>query len=307
MTDDPKEPNDKLALRPDEPEPKADAKKRLKQSARVAADTAKDSAVGFYAGFMCLFKGFRFAYKEHDDLLKYCIPPMLLAIGMVLGGWIYFGVSVGGWIDWLWSEPNPESFWGIWHALWSFLTPVISVLLFIILAAAVAVFTVIIYSILAAPFSDFISEQAEGKLGTWDPRPFSFKFMMVDLWHTVKMELFRTGLKAMWLVPLLIANFVIPVVGPVLYTVLGTYILCKHTGMDYVDWCAARRGWGYKKRLAFAKKHRFAYCGLGAGVVLFLMIPGAYAIVWPAAVSGGAILFTTLQKSEGSTVSDSTP
>jgi CysZ protein len=102
-------------------------------------------------------------------------------------------------------------------------------------------------------------------------------------------------MKAMWLVPLFILSFLVPVVGHLIYGIVGGYFLCKYTGMDYIDWCAARRGLSWKERLAFAKVHRRAVAGLGFGVVLSFMVPLLFVAVWPGAVAGGTILFLKIK------------
>ncbi len=254
------------------------------------ADELKSTAMGFADGFACLFRGMRFVYVDHRELARFYLPPMLLAVILLIGGWVLFAMNVDQIIELIWSEPDPEAWYGIQHFLWKAL----SIVLWVIVAVAAAVLTAALFALFAAPFSDFISERVEGILGTWTPRPFSFKFMVKDLVQTVRFELTRLFLKLAWLVPLFVLSLVIPVVGHAIYVVFGGYILSKYYGMDYIDWCAARRGWSWKKRFAFAKKHRFALCGLGSAVLLSLMIPLAFVFVWPAAVAGGAILFTTL-------------
>jgi CysZ protein len=166
------------------------------------------------------------------------------------------------------------------------------------LALATTVIAVVLFSLFAAPFSDLISERVETILGTWTPRPFSLRFIVTDLGQTLKLELRRVAIKAVWLIPLFILSLIIPMVGQAVYLLVGGYLLSKLTGMDYIDWCAARRGWSWKRRVAFAAEHRWAVTGLGTAVVLSLMIPLAFVIIWPGAVAGGAILFTSLHRDE---------
>ena len=260
-------------------------------------EEVKATAVGFAEGFKCLFRGLRFVYVDHRELARFYLPPMLLALVFLIIGWTLFALNVDSLITTFWSEPDPEAWFGVQHFAWKAL----SFLIWIVLALATAVTTMVFFSIFAAPFSDFISERAEGILGTWKPRPFSFKFMMSDLGQTIQFELTRAAIKLAWLVPLFILSLVVPVIGQAVYVFFGGYILSKYTGMDYIDWCAARRGWTWKERFAFAKKHRFALAGLGSAVVLSLMVPLAFVFVWPAAVAGGAILFNTLHRDSDST------
>jgi CysZ protein len=218
---------------------------------------------------------------------------MILCLLFLLGGWVLFGIYTTDLIAWLWPEPSPDAWWGTKQILWS----ATSFLLWIILALATTVIAFVLFSLFAAPFSDLISERVEAILGTWTPRPVSLKFLITDLGQTVRLELRRVAIKAVWLIPLFLLSLILPVVGQAVYLLVGGYLLSKLTGMDFIDWCAARRGWSWKERLAFANQHRWAVTGLGTAVVLSLMIPLAFVIVWPGAVAGGAILFTSLQES----------
>ncbi len=255
-----------------------------------ARQEMQTTASGFALGFASLFRGFRLVYVDRRDLARFYLPPMVLALLFLIAGLVAFGMTVDEVVNWWWAEPDLDAWYGIKHFLWK----VMAILLWIVVALITVILTVVIFSLFAAPFSDVISEQVEGHLGSWTPRPFSFQFMMKDLGQTIMLELRRVGIKAAWLLPLFVLSLILPVVGHIIYVVLGGYLLSKFTGMDYVDWCAARRGWSWRKRLDFAKTHRFALTGLGTAVVLSLMIPLMFAIVWPAAVAGGAILFNAL-------------
>lgn len=258
------------------------------------AGSVKTGTMGFAAGFRCLPRGVRLVYVEHREILLYALFPMVLAALFVVGAWAAFWFYNDDILRWVWAEPGADAWLGMKHTLWR----AAAVLLWAVLAVATVVSTVFLFSIFAAPFSDIISERVEGVLGTWTPRRFSLRLLVSDLWHTVSLELLRLAVKIGWLLPLFILSFVVPVVGHLVYALLGGYFLCKHTGMDYIDWCAARRGWTWRERLAFAKRHRFALLGLGAGVALSFMVPLLFVAVWPAAVAAGAILFADLREKE---------
>jgi CysZ protein len=254
----------------------------------------KGEVKGFAWGFASLFRGAKVVYVDHRELARFYFPPMILALCFVVGAWVFFWLNVNDVVGWVWAEPKSDAWFGIKHFFWG----AVAFLLWIILAIFTALATVFLFQLFAAPFSDFISERVEGIAGTWNPRDFSFGFLVKDLGQTIAFELIRFGIKLMWLVPLFLLSLIIPVIGHLVYVGLGGYFLSKYTGMDYIDWCAARRGWTWKERLAFAKKHRFALCGLGTGVVISFMIPLLFVLVWPAAVAGGALLFGDLHGTE---------
>jgi CysZ protein len=249
--------------------------------------------VGFIGGFIFLWRGLRFVYAENRELARFYIPPMIVGFLLVLGAWVCIWTSSDEIANYAWKEPEPELFWGLAHAAWR----IVSMLVGLLLALLVLVVSSWLFAIVVAPLSDLISERVESIRGTWVAKPFSFSFLMADVIQTVRFETTRLVLKLLWFIPLFLLSFV-PVVGQGLYFILGGYILSKYTGMDYVDWCAARRGWSWKERFAFAKQNRWALSGFGTAVLLSLMIPFAFALIWPGAVAGGTILFTRLHNLE---------
>jgi CysZ protein len=251
---------------------------------------ARDTVVGFAAGFGFVFKGLRFAYRDHRELARLYAPPMVLAFLIVAGGLVAFGFLSDDIVGWFWAEPGAGDWFGFKHLLWRLLTG----LLWLILAAANALLSMVLFSLIAAPWNDLLSERTEGILGTWEPRPLSAGFLLRDAGHTVLLEAARLGIKAAWLLPLFLVSLIIPVVGQVVYIVVGGYLLAKFLGMDYVDWTLARRGFTWKERFAFARRHRWALVGFGSAMILLMLIPLGFVAFWPAAVTGGTMLAVSL-------------
>ena len=264
----------------------------LKENA--AAGTS--GAVGFVGGFLSVLKGLRIVYVDHRELAKWYLPPMLLSVLFVVGSWFLFWGVAEDIVQWIWPEPNTEAWWGFKHHLWQ----AASVVLFVTLAVVTAISTVFLFSIFAAPFSDILSEKVEVIQGTWSPQAFSLGFLVKDVLTTISLEMIRFAVKLMWLIPLFALSVIVPVVGHLVYVFFGGYFLAKYTGMDYIDWCAARRGWPWKERLTFARTHRFALAGFGTAVILSLMVPLLFVVVWPGAVAGGTVLFLRLTGTTGS-------
>ncbi len=261
----------------------------------VALRGATHQTVGFVEGFHCLLRGMRFVYRDHRALAKVYLWPMALSFLIIAGTWLFFFLSGDDLVQGIWAEPSTDKWRGILHFLWR----ITSVLIWIAVGYLLMIFFVFIYSVAAAPFGDLLSEQTEGILGTWQARDFSFRFLVADLGQTVKLELVRFGHKLIWLLPLFVLSLLVPVVGQLIYVTVGGYLLSKNLGMDYIDWCAARREWPWRERMAFARKHRGALVGFGAGVMLSYMVPLLFVFVWPGAVAGGALLFTDLRRKEG--------
>jgi CysZ protein len=243
--------------------------------------------IGFAAGFGLLFTGLKFAYAQHRGLARFYLPPMLFGTLMLIAGWALFAHFVDDIVAFVWSEPEN---WAL-HLLWK----LASFLVWIVCAAGTALIAVVLMMIAAAPLSDVISERVEGILGSWTPRPFGLRFLLRDLGATLLLELRRALIKVAWLLPLFLASLLIPVIGQIAYMVIGGYLLAKFLGMDYVDWCLARRGYGWRERFAFAKRNRWALVGFGSAVMLAMVVPFGFIAVWPGAVAGGTILCLRLE------------
>lgn len=251
----------------------------------------KPIVLGFWDGFRCLFFGLRMVYVTHRELAKYYLIPMILAFLLIGGTWALFWHYSDDLVNWVWTEPSMDAWWGMKHLLWR----LAAVAVFLAGVVVTAVSSTFLFSLLTASVNDLFSEKVEGILGTWAPRDFSIAFLLTDLAQTLKFELIRFAMKVAWLLPLFILSFIVPVAGHLVYLTVGGYFLCKYTGMDYVDWPSARRGRVWKERLLFAKVHRAAVAGLGAGVVLSLFVPLLFVVIWPGAVAGGTILFLKIE------------
>jgi CysZ protein len=258
--------------------------------AAVAVERARP-APGFVDGFRCLLQGLRLAYGGRHGLARYWLVPGLLALVLVAGSWVLCWTYSADVVRLLWSEPALDAWGGLAHALWRLAAFVV----FLAAAGLIAISSTTLFTLLTLPVNDLYSERVEGILGTWTPRPFSVRFLLADLGQGLVFALARFALKLAWLVPLFFASLFVPVVGQAVYVGVGGYFLCKYTGLDYVDWCAARRGFAWTDRLAFGKAHRAAVCGFGAGVVLSLFVPLLFVLVWPGAVAGGTLLFLRIQ------------
>lgn len=247
--------------------------------------------LSFLEGVRCLLQGLRMAYGRRHRLARYWLVPTLLALLVVAGGWVLFWVLSDDVVRLVWSEPARDEWRGLAHVLWR----LVAVIVFVASAGLLALFSTSLFSLLTTPVNDLFSEKVEGLLGTWTPRPFSLRFLLTDAAQGVWFVAVRFCLKMLWLVPLFLVSLVVPVIGQLLFAVVGGYFVCKYTGMDYVDWCAARRALTWKDRLAFGKANRLALCGLGAGVVVSLLVPFLFVVVWPGAVVGGTILFLKIE------------
>lgn len=266
------------------------------------------TVLGARDGAAALLLGARFVWDHRRKLAVLFLPPMAICLVVVVTAVVLITHAVPSLVDTFWTEPQPEAWWGAKHALWRFFEIPVTLLLGLVGILGTIFVALLLFSLLTAAFCDALSERVEVLRGTFEPRPFSWSFLLRDVLESLRLELVRLGVKVAWLLPLFLASLFIPVIGPVAYVVVGGYILASRTGMDYIDWCGARRGWDHRERLAFAKKHKPAMLGFGAAVLATWTIPLAFVILWPAAVAGGAILFNELEEeSRGLCLSKSQP
>ncbi|MBN2718427.1 MAG: EI24 domain-containing protein [Deltaproteobacteria bacterium] len=251
---------------------------------------AKAAVTSFRDGMKSFLDGQRYVFSEHPELLKLCLFPMGIGLGIfvVLGGLFFSHVSDV--LSWVWAKPE---FWG-WQILWYGFAAVA--------VALTGVTTVLMaylgFMIVCAPFNDRLSERVEELEGTFSVRPFQWSFFFRDAWHSIVVELVKVFRKAVWLVPLYLLSLFFPVVGQLLYAVLGVYKMSFWLGVDYVDWALARRGYAAQERLEFAKQHRSALRGFGLMMTLFSMIPLGAVVCWPGAVAGGTLLCSGLSPAD---------
>ena len=252
------------------------------------------AGLGLAGGASYLLKGLKFVYVEHRELARFYVVPSLIALLIIGGGWVAFGIYASDLAGGIWSEPDSETAWGILSVLWQ----IFSVLLWLVLATATALVTFVLFSVIVAPFNDVLSEQVEILRGTWKARPFSWRFFVRDIGIMGIIELKKALIKLLWVAPLFVLSVFVPVFGQILYVVVGGYVLSRLVGLDHLDWSMARRGWSASDRLAFVQRERWPVIGFGGAVLLVLLVPFAFVLVWPGAVAGGTLLFTRLSPPE---------
>jgi CysZ protein len=214
----------------------------------------------FSAGFDYYLAGYRFI-SQHPRLFKYIIIPLLICLIIFLGmvvGCVYLIDPILGfldtewisWLDWL----RTALYWVLY---------VLLVLLGILLSFFL---TLILSSILNAPFYDFLSEKVEEiYLGrsfeekwTWE---FLYRSILFPIKESIKIALYEVGVG---LVLLAISLFSAGL-GTVLFALAGPYL-----GSLYVfDFVLARKIYTLAEKKQFLHTH-LAY-SMGFGVLVYLI------------------------------------
>ncbi|MDH5674640.1 MAG: EI24 domain-containing protein [Myxococcales bacterium] len=253
---------------------------------------ARPKPPGFFRAFSYPFRGARFVYREHPGLARYWLPPLLLttaALVAVTWAALHYRADL---MQAIWpAEPGGE---GLWAWLVGALHGLLQWLLALGLIVAGFVVVALSTSLLAAPFNDALSEAVERIATGRSAPPASLRRFVGDLGRTLRIELVKLAVFLALMLPLLLVSLLVPGVGPLVYTVVGSLLTAYFFAFDYVDWPASRRGLGTRARLRVATRHPMTMLGLGLGVWAFLYVPLLNLLFMPGAVAGGTLLFLEL-------------
>ncbi len=243
---------------------------------------------GFFRGLRYPLRGLRFVYVEHRGLARFWIWPILLTF-LCMAGSVYGALGAHDAImDAIWETPTGDG-WG--DVALRYLHDFVEFLLTIIVMAAGLLLSVVLSSILAAPFNDLLSEEVERIATGQGGVPFSIRVILRDLFRTIRLEIGKLALYLSVMIPLFVLQWAVPGVGAILYSAFAFGFSALFFAVDYVDWPATRRGWRVRDRIAFARGHKFTMLGFGTCVWAFLFVPVLNLFFMPAAVAGGTLLF----------------
>jgi CysZ protein len=269
-----------------------DWKGNAKELAKTSVALPKQAVVGYWRGLTFPFRGFAFVYFRHFSLARFWIWPILITL-VLLG--------VGLWIGWalheeavlmVWDEPTAEGFWG---SVARFFHGFVEILVLIVLWALAFLGVVLVTNIIAAPFNDLLSEEVEHIVkGTPGP-PLSLKVILRDSVRAILLEIVKLVIYALVMGPTFIIAQFVPVVGQVVYTILGFLFTAIYFSIDYIDWPASRRNRGIRYRFGMMRDHFLPMIGFGSGVWIFLFIPLVNLLFMPACVAGGTLLYLELE------------
>ena len=139
------------------------------------------------------------------------------------------------------------------------------------------IITIFIYSIIGnivtAPFNDFLSQKVEIKaFGEKFDEEFSLKLIIGDIIRVAANLIKLLLLMAMAHILILFLNF-IPVLGSILYTILGFMITAFFFGFQFYDYPLERRRFTFGKKLKITLRFAPQVLGVGVGFFLLSLIP----------------------------------
>lgn len=155
----------------------------------------------------------------------------------------------------------------------------------VLLLMAVA-FSAVCFAI-AGPLYELLSSAVERRLtGKVQEEPFSVRNMLVDLLRGIGHAVVILAIE----VCIIILGFLFIPVTTVLAFMASALLLA----VEYIDYPMGRRRMNLKQKVRFARANAWELLGLGAPLLLGLMVPFVGVASLPVGVAGGTLLFVRL-------------
>lgn len=237
--------------------------------------------MNFLHGFVYPFRAFGFI-RRHRELWGFVLVPILL--NMLVSIALYTGLVVVG----LGQIDQIGQAGGSLATTLAFLARVFYVLVLAVVVGWLMVrFGVVLgapwYGQLAARIGEIISGEHEPAV------PLSLGTIMHDTWRALQFELKKLGLTLAVILPSLLLNL-IPLVGPVLATIiamaLGALIAC----LDFFDPPLERRRLRFRGKLYVVRQTLPTSAGFGLLAAFLVSIPLLNLVAIPLCVAGGTML-----------------
>jgi CysZ protein len=254
---------------------------------RRALAAPRRGLAAFFHGLAFSFRGARLVYLEQSGLAVYWLVPILvtaLALGASVAAVVTYADAITAW---LWTPPSGEG----WEAdLARAIYVVFELLVTIVLAALAFVLTLLLSSVVSAPFNGRLAEILDERITGQTAPPFAIGRVLRDVGRVLVIETAFFALNAVLVIVSLVAPVLGPVTGP-----LGLVLAALYFGISYLETPQATRGRTLGERIALVRARPMEIVGFGAGVGLFLFVPLVNLLFMPAAVAGGVLLHAELE------------
>ncbi len=236
---------------------------------------------GFLVGLTFPFRGF-FLLASAPQLWKYVILPFAINFAVMTA---VLWLTIENWDAWI-GYFTPERtawyhhilYWGVWA-----LAAALATVLFVFAATFVG-------TLIAAPFNDLLVRKTIKTLdGAEAPDlPFTFEVVLRDVGRSAAHSFLNLGLWAGLQVILLAVNFLVPVVGTVIYLVLSNLTTFLFQAHLHLDLPMSVYRWGWRQKWALIWAHRWPLCGFGLTTTLLPCVNYLFLPIW---VMSGTVAF----------------
>lgn len=241
---------------------------------------SKGRMTPFVEGFVSPFTGLSFMFKR-PGLWKYGVIPVLLNIvltGLVLG---FLFVAAGFSVEYVHAK-FPDA----WY--WMVVKIICDIAMFLLALVVAFVSWLIMQAVLCGVFYEKLARQVELQLGI-DPD----ELRDVPLWDIVSTVV--RDVIALVIVNIgLVALHLVPFVGSAVAMAGSFYFNFLILGTEFLTYPLELRGTRRVEKRRFIKQHRYHTLGLGAAVMLLLLIPFVGAVFLTTAITGTVILHRRL-------------
>lgn len=235
----------------------------------------------FLFGFTYPFRSIKFFFS-HPKLISYSIAPII--INMIIYGSVFFFTYnwiLGSADNWLGIEGTEAGFW------MKFLHTAVLIIGFLILLFVCYLLFMTVGNLVTAPFNEEISQRVEEivtggvghKMGFWEDALTSIKGEAQKIAFYLSILLF------------IFAMNIIPVVGSVVSTIVGTVFSFFYNALDFLDFPMTRKKMKFRHKLKVVKEGGMVTYGFGCAAFLMMFLPVVNVFMKPMLVAAGTSLY----------------
>lgn len=227
----------------------------------------------FFKGLSDIKNGLGYILANRSLIKILMIPMIINMILFIFVSWflihnygVLFDSITGQFLNGL--QIASDAWWtGIVKGLMWFLRGLIHMFLGVLLIGLTVFFMLLISQIINSPFYDLLSEAVEKLENRSEEISFSFKRMISDLGRTILLEIKKIGF--FFSIPLMLFLLnIIPVVGSLLYTILGNAFAAWAMGFNYLSYPMSRKLIPLKAQVSLCAKHKARLMGFGLPVLI---------------------------------------
>ena len=248
---------------------------------------------GFTRGLSYPLRAVKF-FRRKPGLLKYLAIPFFINL-LVFSLTVYFGLDLfQGMLETY--APSTEVWYGVilYYLAWTVALLLTTVVVFFS-------FTVI-GNLIASPFNEFLSEQAEGLInGTQNEENFSLHRFWKESRYAIVVEIKKLTVFVVGMMLLFGLNF-IPGIGSVMYAVLAPIFTIFFLVVEYLAFVLMRKQLSFAEQRRYIFKHPILMFGYGCGVFCMLAVPFVQFFCIPLAVVGATLLWCDFPRSVNESV-----
>ncbi|WP_230467389.1 EI24 domain-containing protein [Lujinxingia vulgaris] len=240
----------------------------------------------FIGGIKLPLKAMRFI-AAHPKMWPWMIIPALINLVLFVITAVALAMNAPELLGWLWAQPEATWLKVVWYV----------VLAVVLLASVVLSYfaVLMVAGVIASPFNDQLSVITERELRGTVADARDGESMISGIMRSIVISLVTLLAYLACIIPLLFLHL-IPGLGSLLNTVLGTAVSAIFLAFEYSDAALDRQGFSLKEKIARVRAHLDLAGGFGVGSALLMLIPLVNLLVMPVAVVGGTMLGIELRE-----------